>query len=865
MRALRYLHPSLYWLLLMINSQMLVTTVSTKIDKQNVKYISPLPGAQLVSKETNIIVRYKQCIPLPERNFSSFFHVQGSISGEHNGKAIISDDNRTVIFKIVKNFEPGEIVSVQLPANVPHVYQEELKVISYSFQIFPLREKLSPEQVFSSKNKNQDFDFKNYNSGFDKSVSKVRTINDISLPNDFPSFKIMVNDNPDSGYIFMNNWEGTSYIMILDNSAKPIFYKQMPGRASDFKVQPTGILTHYFTGNLWAFVAMDSTYTVIDTFQCQNGYATDEHELQILPNGHALLIANDYQIFDMSQIVSGGKPNAKVFGDHVQELDKEKNVIFEWRCWDHFNVTDAIHENLTAATIDMVHMNAVDLDHDGNILISSRNLSEITKINRETGEIMWRLGGANNEFTFVNDPHGISYQHSIRALPNENYLLFDNGSYHSPPFSRAVEYQLDVEQKTATLVWEYRNNPDYYTESIGNVQRLSNGNILINWGGRGLPKLAEIRPDGSMAYELDFILPIKCYRTFRFPWKGKAIVPYLLTEPRSDGVKLLFNKFGDSNVMKYIIYGGESPKPTTKIDSTQNTSIELTDLTTDTSYYFRVTAIDSSSHESGYSNEVSVLTRFVERGDNLIRNGDFSSSSNFWELITVDDAIAEGKVTNLGEYHLNISNGGPRMESVQLRQNNIEVVRERTYLFEFDAYAANPRIVNAMIAQSFSPWLNYGRIGSSYFTPIKKHFSYQFEMQDQTDYQARVAFDCGSSNDDVFIDNVSFKEVITFVKDENSHFLPLCYELLGNYPNPFNSKTKIRYAVPAKSDIKIIIYNILGKFVEESFHHNQEPGIHEIIFSASSLSSGIYFCSMEARSISNSFKFNDVLKMIVIK
>jgi len=57
----------------------------------------------------------------------------------------------------------------------------------------------------------------------------------------------------------------------------------------------------------------------------------------------------------------------------------------------------------------------------------------------------------------------------------------------------------------------------------------------------------------------------------------------------------------------------------------------------------------------------------------------------------------------------------------------------------------------------------------------------------------------------------------------------------------------------------------LGEVVEKSIHHNKEPGIHETMFSASSLSSGIYFCSMEARSISNSFKFNDVLKMIVVK
>ena len=53
---------------------------------------------------------------------------------------------------------------------------------------------------------------------------------------------------------------------------------------------------------------------------------------------------------------------------------------------------------------DFPHMNAIDVDTDGHILLSSRSTSEITKINRDTGEIIWRFGGVNNQFTFANDP-----------------------------------------------------------------------------------------------------------------------------------------------------------------------------------------------------------------------------------------------------------------------------------------------------------------------------------------------------------------------------------------------------------------------------------------------------------------------------
>jgi len=316
--------------------------------------------------------------------------------------------------------------------------------------------------------------------------------------------------------------------------------------------------------------------------------------------------------------------------------------------------------------------------------------------------------------------------------------------------------------------------------------------------------------------------------------------------------------------MKYIIYAGEFPGPTARVDSTTNTSINLTNLKNYQTYYFRVTAIDSSRYESGYSNEVKVFTKFIKPGDNLILNGDFSSGDDYWTLRIGGGAVARGNVTSQGEYHLEITDGGPEIKSVQLRQYHIELVKGKRYRFEFDGRAANPGIVDAKIEQYYQPWTNYGQIGYSYFTQEMKHFSYYFNMMDQSNYGARVVFNCGTSNSDVFIDNVSLKEIVESAVEGDDNALPLDYELVGNHPNPFNSRTKIRYTVPDRSDIKITIYNILGEVVEKTIYHNKNPGIHETIFSATSLSSGIYFCLMEARSISTSLKFKGVRKMTII-
>src|SRR5690606_12141524 len=127
------------------------------------------------------------------------------------------------------------------------------------------------------------------------------------------------------------------------------------------------------------------------------------------------------------------------------------------------------------------NFNSVAVDPDGNYMICNRLLSEITKVDRNTGEIIWRLGGKHNQFTFIdenqnNAPIYFSMQHDIRILPNGNLTIFDNGDQHDPRYSRGVEYEIDEVNKTAKMVWEYVAPVDVFSQSNGSLQRLPNGN-----------------------------------------------------------------------------------------------------------------------------------------------------------------------------------------------------------------------------------------------------------------------------------------------------------------------------------------------------------------------------------------------------
>jgi hypothetical protein len=488
------------------------------------RYLSPRPGALLVSPEANIILRPGEPLDKISLENSSLITVIGSISGLHSGTAKLSDDGKTIVFNPRDPFTGGETVTVTLHNGLRTTTGKPVDPLEFTFVVSPRKVSINPMYSLLSEledSRQAPTKVKAQPSPQKAQQSVVKAFNGDSLPSDFPSRTILTSNNPSPGKIFLSNFDvhntSVPYLMILDNSGSPVFYRKMNGNCLDFMVQPNGLLTYWDT-SLGHFIALDSSYSVVDSFKCGNGYSTDLHELRILPDGHALLMSYDPETVDMSEVVLGGNPSATVLGLIIQELDREKNVVFQWRSWDHFKITDATHEDLLASTIDYVHGNALELDNDGNIFLSSRYLDEITKINRETGEIMWRMGGKNNQFTFINDPIGFSHQHAIRRLPNGDITLFDNGNFHSPSFSRAVEYQLDEQDKTVTLVWQFRNTPDNYGLAMGYVQRLYNGNTLIGWGTSN-PTLTEVRPDGSKAFELTLPNGNYSYRALRFPWK----------------------------------------------------------------------------------------------------------------------------------------------------------------------------------------------------------------------------------------------------------------------------------------------------------------------------------------------------------
>jgi len=384
------------------------------------------------------------------------------------------------------------------------------------------------------------------------------------LPANFPGFTVTTcsNNAVAPGDIFLSvtdpGTNGAFYMMVLTNDATPVWYQAATNDVYDFKPLTDGCLhygelfhTYSYTGGGDVFHdLLDENNNPAGSVAAGNGYLADCHDFQLLPNGHVLLIGYYKTQMNLSSYVSGAYPNALLAGAVIQELDDNQNVVWQWRTWDHFTINSyygpygyATNPASLNPVIDGFHLNSVFMDTDGNLLVSNFGM-DVWKINRQTGQIMWRLGALANQFAFPGLTTPALKQaltefsdHTVTRLANGDILVFCNANQAATYSSAVYEYRLNETStpKTATLVWSYHPATNVYSWHYGSAQRLPNGNTFIGWGsaqvvpGVGgttnqyIPACTEVNAAGQVVFEMRFNDPTAdSYRAFRYPYPSSA-------------------------------------------------------------------------------------------------------------------------------------------------------------------------------------------------------------------------------------------------------------------------------------------------------------------------------------------------------
>lgn len=311
------------------------------------------------------------------------------------------------------------------------------------------------------------------------------------------------------------------YIFKVNNSGALTFYKETNGLPFNFtKVTANDKIRYcYLEENTQVvpldnagyipcdLVVLDENYNHLQTIRAKgNGilpdnYPLENHDFIYLDDNHYIISAYvSYEEANMPKEVYSGEGPVKVVAEVLQEI-KDGEVIFQWQSSDYPELyIDSVENNdyntPDKFNFDYCHFNSVTIDpKDDNLICSFRNLDEIIKIDRKTGDILWKLGGLGDQFNLDKETQGFAKQHYVKVVGEDTILFFNNGD--EGDISSAVEISYDEANKTITNFKRYIGI-DRFSPSMGSAQLISRENdvILTNYG--------NISDDRPLFYEVDF-------------------------------------------------------------------------------------------------------------------------------------------------------------------------------------------------------------------------------------------------------------------------------------------------------------------------------------------------------------------------
>jgi hypothetical protein len=318
------------------------------------------------------------------------------------------------------------------------------------------------------------------------------------VPAGVPAYSFEVFDSTVNGYYLATpfrfgaaNMTGVLPLIILDAQGYLLWYLPQNARnLINFKYHPEQEIYTYGKSTAGPLSlrnhVLDKHFQPLDSFATVQGVEPDAHDFLPTSNQTYLVAGAKDSIMDLSAFLfngTPGSPTTHAIGFVVQEFDEDHNLLFSWNSNDFIHPSEAYgFYGYNANNFDYCHGNTIEEDTDGHLLLSFRHLNAVYKIHRQTGAVLWKLGGKSSSFTFTNDL-GFSGQHDVRRLPNGNIALFDNANTSPPPrISRAVEYALDTLTWTATKVWEYRYQPGFFSPAMGGHQTTETRQHLLSYG-----------------------------------------------------------------------------------------------------------------------------------------------------------------------------------------------------------------------------------------------------------------------------------------------------------------------------------------------------------------------------------------------
>ncbi|KAJ5579656.1 uncharacterized protein N7459_005641 [Penicillium hispanicum] len=411
--------------------------------------------------------------------------------------------------------------------------------------------------------------------------------------------------------------------MILDARGELVWMKYNWGTTQDFKVQRYKGQDYvtFWQGaeedghGRGSWYMLDSSYTPKFVVSPVGAMGGDLHEFHITKNDTALVTIYDPIPADLTSV--GGPELGWLYDGVVQELDiATGELLFEWRSSSVYPPTSSFEPLKDRGRernggYDYFHLNSVDKDDQGRFLISGRHTHTITCVDGSTGQLLWTLGGKNNEFTDASNEAAtdFSWQHDARWQGPNSLSVFNNAANSDDNrflVSHGLMIDLDIPSRKAKVRTTYSHPQDMMAVSQGNMQVLDTGNVLVGWGHSAA--FTEFSPQGEVVCDVHFGASayfsfgrIVSYRVYKGNWVGTPTsIPD--AEVEDDTVFVSWNGATEVATWRVEAWDGASLANMTfvTVDQVNRTGFETgIPLTPAVKSYFRLIAINAKGEVLG--------------------------------------------------------------------------------------------------------------------------------------------------------------------------------------------------------------------------------------------------------------------------
>jgi len=335
--------------------------------------------------------------------------------------------------------------------------------------------------------------------------SEIKTFKTLAAPVAIPKHDLYIDEIEEAfpGYLLSYNRNTPGSVYLMDTKGNLVWYESVKEGVLVANLDVKTNRIYMLTGPTSQTYAYNGQYVkVIDLFGniiLSKDLTTIpeladrqiHHECRPLPDGNIIMVSYVDREFDLRS--QGGTEHTMVKGDGYVIMNIEGNITKLWDCFDEMNPAD--DPNIMSNTTDWLHANSINYDSDGNYYMTFNTISQLWKIDPQSGEVKYRVG--KNGTVDIPEEGNANGMHCANPQSPDQVLIIDNARNESEG-SRAIMYKVNESQKTADIIINSELPQEYSSPNRSNVQKIGNDRLIFGSGTARLILFTDNQPKATV-------------------------------------------------------------------------------------------------------------------------------------------------------------------------------------------------------------------------------------------------------------------------------------------------------------------------------------------------------------------------------